>query len=204
MAKQVKKSQPSHDGKSENQTVKASNESHRADVDAGSGQGVENLDKVRDILFGTQIRDTERRFGRLEERLIKDTADLRDETRKRLESLEGFIKKEMSSMVDRLKAEQGQRGEAVKELATELKEQAKSFGQRSTELQEQLAEAQREIRQELLDQTKSLRDELAAAKADSAAELERATGELRTDKVDRASLADLFTQLAARLNETEG
>jgi len=204
MAKQVKKSQSSNSGKTENQTVKPTNETRRADADSGAGQGVENLDKVRDILFGTQIRDTERRFGRLEERLVKETVDLRDETRKRLESLEAFTKKELSSIVDRLKGEQGQRGEAVKELAAELKEQAKVFQQRSTELGEQLAEAQREIRQELLDQTKSLRDELAAARADSAAELERASGELRSEKVDRASLADLFNQLAARLNDAEG
>lgn len=41
------------------------------------------LDKVRDILFGNQARDVERRFTRLEERLVKDTADVKGEVRKR-------------------------------------------------------------------------------------------------------------------------
>lgn len=34
---------------------------------AGGG----NLDKVRDILFGTQMRDYEKRFNRMEERFMK-------------------------------------------------------------------------------------------------------------------------------------
>ena len=46
-----------------------------------------NLDKVRNILFGAQSRDYERRFARLEERLAKETADLRDDMRRRFDSL---------------------------------------------------------------------------------------------------------------------
>src|SRR6187551_111575 len=34
-----------------------------------------NLDKVRDLLFGGQMRDYDRKFARLEERLVKETAD---------------------------------------------------------------------------------------------------------------------------------
>ncbi len=48
--------------------------------DAGGG----NIDKVRDILFGGQMRDYERRFSRLEERLVQETAELKDDVRKRL------------------------------------------------------------------------------------------------------------------------
>ena len=38
-----------------------------------------NVDKIRDILFGSQMRDYDKRFGRLEDRLIKDAESLRDE-----------------------------------------------------------------------------------------------------------------------------
>ena len=48
-----------------------------------------NLDKVRDLLFGGQMRDFDRRFARLEERLIKETADLNDDVRKRLARARG-------------------------------------------------------------------------------------------------------------------
>ncbi|MBW4571424.1 MAG: hypothetical protein KME31_26440 [Tolypothrix carrinoi HA7290-LM1] len=53
---------------------------------------INSLDKVRDILFGNQMREVERKFARLEERLIKECTNLRDENRKRLDSLESYFK----------------------------------------------------------------------------------------------------------------
>ena len=38
-----------------------------------------NVDKIRDILFGSQMRDYDKKFARIEERLLKETADLREE-----------------------------------------------------------------------------------------------------------------------------
>src|SRR5438067_8037722 len=39
-------------------------------------QGIGNVDKIREILFGSQIREYESRFARLEERLVDELADL--------------------------------------------------------------------------------------------------------------------------------
>ena len=65
-----------------------------------------NLDKVRDLLFGGQMRDYDRKFARLEESLVKETADLREEVRRRLSALEAYMKAEVESQSDRLRAEQ--------------------------------------------------------------------------------------------------
>ena len=40
-----------------------------------------NVDKIREILFGGQMRAYDRRFTRLEERLAKESADLREEAK---------------------------------------------------------------------------------------------------------------------------
>jgi chaperonin cofactor prefoldin len=50
--------------------------------------GSASLEKVRDILFGVQVRDIERRFARLEERLVKETNDLKDGVARRVDALE--------------------------------------------------------------------------------------------------------------------
>ena len=42
-----------------------------------------NVDKIRDILFGSQMRDYETRFARLEETLSKEASELRESTRRR-------------------------------------------------------------------------------------------------------------------------
>jgi hypothetical protein len=52
-----------------------------------------NVDKIRDILFGSQMREYETRFSRLEESLLKESQDLKETTRRRFDTLEAYIKK---------------------------------------------------------------------------------------------------------------
>ena len=68
-----------------------------------------SIDKVRDILFGGQVREFDRRFSRLEDRLLKETSDLKDHLKARLEALEKFTKKETDSLADQIKAEKADR-----------------------------------------------------------------------------------------------
>lgn len=172
-----------------------------APTEPADHSGVENLDKVRDILFGSQIRDNERRFVRLEERVAKETVDVREESRKRLDTVESYLKKEVQSLLERLKSEQTQRADALKDVAADLKQTAKDLQQRTTELQDQLSEAQRELRQEMLEQSKTLGQELQQSRLEAAGELERAAGELRSQKLDRATMAELLMELAAKISQ---
>src|SRR5581483_11374112 len=70
--------------------------------DQGSGN---NLEQIREILFGGQMREVETRFARLEDRLAKLSYDLRDDLNRSLASLETFVKKEIESLNDRFLAE---------------------------------------------------------------------------------------------------
>ncbi len=159
-----------------------------------------SLDKVRDILFGSQAREYEKRFARLEERFAKEASDLRDEVRGRFDSLETYIKKEIESLSQKVKAEQDERKESVRDLARELKELTKAFEKKTGQLDEQLDKSQRELREQILDQSKSLSEDIRRKHEDVSAELERKTEELRFDKTDRSALATMFTELAMRLN----
>src|SRR5262245_13792193 len=78
--------------------------------------GVANLDKVRDILFGAQMRDYDRRFTRLEERMLKEVSDARDDTRRRFDQLENFIRQEIAALGERLRAENQQRSQATEDI----------------------------------------------------------------------------------------
>ena len=97
-----------------------------------------NVDKIRDILFGSQMRDYDKRFGRLEERLIKDAESLRDEMKKRFETLENFVQKELESLGQRLKTEKAERAEAVKEIGVQMRDTSKAFDKRLGSLDDQL------------------------------------------------------------------
>jgi hypothetical protein len=166
---------------------------------AGAEGGAGSLDKVREILFGSQARDYEKRFTRLEERLIKESVDLKDEMRNRMESLETFIKKEIDALSDKLKSEHNDRKEANSEFARELKDLTKSFDKKTGQIDDQISKNQREVREQILEQSKKLSDEIRQKHEDLLAALERESQELRYDKTDRAALAAMFTELAMRL-----
>ena len=100
-----------------------------------------SLDQIRDILFGAVVRDTDKKLARLEERLLKEQEDLKEDARHRFESLEVFVKKEMESLAERLQAGHNTRDEALRALTQELKDVVSGFEKRTTQLDEQTAKA---------------------------------------------------------------
>src|SRR5579862_5946761 len=115
-----------------------------------------NVDKIRDILFGSQMRDYDKRFGRLEERLAKAADALRDDLKKRFDSLESFVQQEVESLQQRLKTEKSERADAFKELTRETRDSSKTIENRLSQLDERLAAAQGDLRSRILDQSKNL------------------------------------------------
>lgn len=159
-----------------------------------------SLNKVRDILVGSQMRELDKKFARLEERLVKECSDLRDETRKRLDSLENYIKEEADSLSARAKNEQEKRDEAVKAINDSQRELAESLEKKMGELDQQADKTQRELRQQIFSQSQSLHDDIRQKYEEIVGLLERETYELRSEKTDRNQLAALFSELALRLN----
>lgn len=163
------------------------------------GAGAGNLEKVRDLLFGGQMRDYDRKFARLEERLSTETAELRDEVRKRLAALEAYMKAEIESLSERLRAEQDARAGAAKDLTRELRDTSQQFEQKTSQLDDLVARTHRELRQQLHAQHQELGDDIRQRVEDVLARLAREARELRADKADRSALAALLTEMAMRL-----
>jgi ABC-type transporter Mla subunit MlaD len=164
-------------------------------------EGGASLDKVRDLLFGGHMRDYDRRFARLEERLIKETADLREEIKKRLVGIDAFIRKEIDSLSERIQSEHEQHSTAAQALSRDLSETAQNFQRKTAQIDELVARNQRDLRQQLHDQQQQLTDEIRQRTDEVLARLAREATELRTDKTDRSALAALLTEMAMRLND---
>jgi DNA repair exonuclease SbcCD ATPase subunit len=163
--------------------------------------GAGNVDKIRDILFGTQMRDYESRFARLEETLAKETVEIRETSRRRFEQLEGYIHKEFEALQARLKGERDERTDAVSQQSRELKETSDSLSRRIRDLDDRGNGVERDIRNTLLQQARNLTDEIRARHDELASLLEKRVYELRDSKTDRAALASLFTEVALRLSD---
>ena len=134
------------------------------------GAAGSNIDQLRDIIFGGQMREYEKRFARMEERLAKEVAELREEVRQRLAALERYARDELQSATERITA--------TNELASKQ---------------------HREVRAQLLDQTQALTDDAQRRATELQSIIDREVTQLRDEKTDRTALSDLLLELALRL-----
>jgi len=158
-----------------------------------------NVDKIRDILFGSQMRDYEKRFTRLEDNVNKAMENLREDVTKRIDTLSGFVQQEVESLSQRIKAEKGERTDGMKEISRELKDAAKLLEKKIGQLEEAFADGQSELRSKILEHAKAVMNEIDKLRRESAAALDSEVETLRNEKTDRAALADLFTEFSLRL-----
>jgi thymidylate synthase len=148
-----------------------------------------NLEKIRDILVGSQMREVEKRFAHLEDLLTKLSYDLREDLNKSLTSLETSFKKEIESLNDRFLTELNE----VKTLSLELKALRDFSWQKWNQLEEQGTKNLGELSRALSEEIRQKHQELTEV-------VERVVQDLHSNKTDRASLAALFNEVATRLN----
>jgi DNA anti-recombination protein RmuC len=159
-----------------------------------------NLEKVRDILFGNQVREFEQRFLRLEERLMQECSQMREDTKKRLDALENYFKQEVTSLSERVRNEQSNRDAAIKVVVNESRTMNASLQSRLIQFDEQVNRSQSELREQLLEQSKALHHEIREKYEELNTLLQRESEQLRQQKTDRSTLATLLNELALRLN----
>jgi hypothetical protein len=204
MAKQVQRRPPAPARKNRKQKGKhmaSSADPKNVVANKDEVQEGANVDKIRNILFGSQMRDYDKRFVRLEERLSRDAELLRDELKKRFDALEAFVQKETESLGQRLKGERTERIEDLKELTRQVRDANKTLEKKLAQLDDQMAKGTSELRTRILEQSKELSAEIGEKHREVMAALDREVQALRADKTDREALADLFTEVAMRLKK---
>lgn len=139
-----------------------------------------NLDMVRNILFGEQSRESERRLANLERFVKVWTNSVRDEIRKSHDSLNHEL-----HLVHDMLAEESRARIADAGIARKYYEQA---GTSIESLFRQLQHTQDAFAQRMEQQ-----------REDIVNELKHAADQLRQDKIDRKTLASLLDNLSRQL-----
>ena len=168
---------------------------------AGEEPDTGSVDKIRDIIFGNQMRDYETRFDRLEQHLLKEISAMRDEAGKHFDSLERYVNQELEALGSRLKNEQESRVEADKKLSAEIKEANRLLSKNVDRLDESQSSAARELRQQFLELNKNLSAEIRDKDQASTRALDQTARQLRADKVDRSALAEVLMEIALRMSD---
>lgn len=158
-----------------------------------------NVDQIRDILFGGQMRDYERRFQELNQRLEADLARLRDAQDKRLAQIDKRIDDQLDKLGKLLRQEIQDRNSAVDDLESRLQQAARTA---RAEINKSLDALGQEIAASDERQRAALADAQAGLQAhigETESALSRSGAELRAEKVGREDLAALLTEFALRL-----
>ena len=159
----------------------------------------ESLDKVRDILFGGQMRAVESRLQGLEERLMREQASMRADFANQLAELDASAKHEAAVLGERIVAERTKRTDELKALSAELKETLRALEKRHVKLEELSGMADAEIRDQIMQQSRAITAEIERLSQRVSSDLNREVTALRTDKTDVSAIVSVFSEMATRL-----
>ena len=106
----------SESGGSEPNSTSRGSELTAPSVGNASGPEGVSVDKIRDLLFGNQMQDYDRRFSNLEERFLQRFKEIESETSRNLGAFESNAKKHVDSLAGQLREEKDQRADADKEI----------------------------------------------------------------------------------------
>ncbi len=172
-------------------------ETHAAPV--STAPLADNVDRIRDILFGGHMREYDRRFTQLEERMLRATADLEEKLSKRFAALESYVRREVETLAEDIRSERTERTGAGENAGRTVAELTANVERKTQQLAEQAARIQRELRQQILDEHTFLVDEDRRHRDELHGVLKRHFGDLHDGKVDRFAMADLLSEVSARL-----
>ena len=168
---------------------------------AGEDPGdADNVDKIRDILFGSQMREVEKRFASLEKSLASDIAALRKENTLQIESLKSFIESEIEILSSRLSGEENARIENIDELEGQLKLQVRNIDNKIGDVGKALDKSSREANQKILKQSQDFSKELSDQISEARERMDNHREELAGAKVDKLVLAEMLNTLALQIN----
>ena len=160
------------------------------------------MDQVRDILFGSLMREYDRRFQELETRLQAEIERLENEHGRRATAIEEHLEARAEKLATQLRQESAARaasiedldhrsGQAMRtqrsELVAAIEQVEADLGQNNARSREALAQLQANLDAA----TRILREELFAER-----------DALRGDKLGREDLADMMAELSMRLRGT--
>jgi hypothetical protein len=137
----------------------------------------DRVDQVREILFGTQREEYDRRFNRIEELLVKNISDLSNETTAKFGDLRDDYDKRISRLEESL----------VKNLSDLNNETTKKFTALRNEYDKKIAHLEELIVKSISDLNNDTTKQLDA--------LGNNIAELRQEKVDKAAVSKLLKKI---------
>lgn len=163
----------------------------------------DNVDKIRDILFGNQMRELDRKFAQLEDRIASDFSAARKENTNQVESLQSFVESEIEILTSKLSNEEKTRAAQLDDVDDEIKKNVRQINEKVAELVKSLDKQSRDTNQKILKQSQDFSGELSSQMDQTRKRMDGYNQELTVGKVDKTALAEMLSSLALQLNQED-
>lgn len=163
--------------------------------------GDQNVDKIREILFGEQIRAYDSRFSTLEQRLVAENEKMGQFLEKRLTGIATATQRELAGLAEQIDAQRKKLESLQSDSRSELESTKHQIDERYRNLEDMFDKEARALRNDLGEQHNALVDLVKSTRAGMEEILGRETQNLQRAKVGRADLSALLAELAARLKQ---
>lgn len=172
--------------------VPANEEDVRLEASASPEQ---DLDTIKEILFGAQVRQSADAQQQLESRLVSAINGLRDDTRLMFDQVQRSLD-ELNTRLDQQAAHQNRENQALLKNIEENQQEAHND---AGIIQEDL----QELKRELTNKDFELQEDIDCKYHQLEALLKREVDNLQSQKADRNSLATLLTGIADQLSAAD-
>lgn len=159
----------------------------RADAELG------NLDQIREILFGEQVRRRDAHLLQLESSFDQKIERLQKEMMAQFGDIKKILEQTSADMTESLNIEKEQRSGAHEDLSQQLHEFTK-------QIQERVDQGEKEIKTQMQDQLTRLQKEVDGQHRDAVASVDRMIADLKSQKADSEDLSSLFAEISSRLS----
>ena len=163
------------------------------------GKEVQDVEQIREILFGGQMRDYEHRFAQMEQVFDDKLRAVTDEFGRRLSKLEEYVQGELKSIHDTLARERKERRADADKGAEHTQALQRELQEQLAEVQEKADEEGREMRAALHNTSAELGEAILSNRDQIEKSLNREANVLHDEKVSRVDMAELFSEVALRL-----
>lgn len=162
-----------------------------------------NIDQIRDILFGSQLRDYTTRIDQIEANLSSLQYEIRDRTDEIKQTLSSELQTSVEAIDKKLKSMALKDNDEKIDIRQQIDLLSKRLSSNVERLDETIDQQIGSLRDDFLTSREKIQDDLQGLRAQVFEELEKRVTNLTESKIAKADMAEMLFEVGLRLKGTE-
>jgi len=162
-----------------------------------------NVDQIREILFGSQTRELNQRFEKIEKEIESLKNDIYLKIQQNQDDFNAHIQSEFESVSKKIKNISSQQQLEFADIRDDSVKQEKRLQNSIDMLQEELNEKREQLQKSQLENRDMLRTEMNTLKAELLKTMQDTTTQLQESKLSKDYIAEMMMETAMKIKGTQ-